>query len=227
MNEPAIVIDNLRFAYPGATADHLSIDHWSVACGTRVFLRGASGSGKSTLLHLLAGLRLPNAGTIKINGIDITHLSTAQRDRFRAQHIGIIYQQFNLIPYLSVLDNVLLAPVLANKHDRGCRQRATDLLQALNLTPALFMQTAEQLSIGQQQRVAIARALINRPSVLLADEPTSALDQDNRNSFLQQLLTICAQEQTTLLFVSHDPTLATHFDQDLTLAQLNQTGVPA
>lgn len=224
MKQESIAIDNLRFAYPGATAEHLSIDHWSIACGARVFLRGASGTGKSTLLHLLAGLRLPDSGIIRINNEDITRLSTAQRDRFRAQHIGIIYQQFNLIPYLSVLDNVLLAPVLAKKYDSDCRQRATDLLQALNLNPALFTQAAEQLSIGQQQRVAIARALINRPTLLLADEPTSALDQDNRDAFLQQLLAICAQEHTTLLFVSHDATLAPLFDQNIALDQLNQAG---
>jgi putative ABC transport system ATP-binding protein len=224
MNPAAIDIDNLRFAYPGAMAEHLSIDHWSIAHGARVFLRGASGSGKSTLLHLLAGLRLPDAGTIRINGEDITRLSTAQRDRFRAQHIGIIYQQFNLIPYLSVLDNVLLAPVLAKQYDHDCRQRATDLLQALNLTPSLFTQAAEQLSIGQQQRVAIARALIKRPALLLADEPTSALDQANRDAFLRQLLAICAHEHTTLLFVSHDATLAPLFDQNIALDQLHQAG---
>lgn len=220
----AIGIDHLRFSYPEAPQAHLQIDHWSVTAGTRVFLRGASGTGKSTLLHLLAGLRLPDSGAVRINSEDITRLSTAQRDRFRAQHIGIIYQQFNLIPYLSVLDNVLLAPALAKKLAPDSRQRATDLLQALNLSPDLFTQPAEQLSIGQQQRVAIARALINRPTLLLADEPTSALDQDNRDAFLQQLLAICAQEHTTLLFVSHDATLAQYFDQTLTLEQLNQTG---
>lgn len=224
MNQAAIDIDNLNFSYPGAITSQVRIDQWSVSRGARVFLRGTSGSGKSTILHLLAGLRLPDAGTIRINGEDITRLSTAQRDRFRAQHIGIIYQQFNLIPYLSVLDNVLLAPVLAKQHDRTSRQRAIELLQALNLPPALFRQAAERLSIGQQQRVAIARALINRPALLLADEPTSALDQDNRDAFLRQLLAICADEHTTLLFVSHDAMLAPLFDQNIALNQLSQAG---
>lgn len=221
MKPAAIALDNLCFSWPGATSEQIKIDHWRVERGQRIFLRGASGSGKSTLLHLLAGLRLPDAGRVVIDGVDITRLTTAQRDHFRARNIGLIYQQFNLIPYLSVLDNVLLAPVLAKKHLGDAQQRAADLLQVLKLHPSCFKKTAEQLSIGQQQRIAIARALINRPTLLLADEPTSALDVDNRNAFLQELLTICSQEQTTLLFVSHDPTLARHFDQDLMLSDLN------
>ncbi len=222
MSDQAILIEQLRFRYPDQSEDQLRIRHWSVAKGARIFLRGESGAGKSTLLHLLAGLKTPQHGRLCVSGQDLGALTTAQRDRFRARHIGVIYQQFNLVPYLSVLDNVLLAPVLARQHERPTRQRAEDLLQNLHLSPSLFSRPAEQLSIGQQQRVAIARALINRPALLLADEPTSALDPRNREAFMQALMQQCEEAQTTLLLVSHDLALAAQFDQCVELAALNE-----
>jgi putative ABC transport system ATP-binding protein len=222
MTNHAIALDQVRFRYPGQSLDTLRIDRWRIDAGARVFVRGASGSGKSTLLHLLAGLRLPASGEVRIAAENLCTMNAAKRDRFRARHIGIIYQQFNLVPYLSVLDNVLLAPVLARQSNAETRIRAQDLLTILRIAPSLFQQAAEHLSIGQQQRVAIARALINRPSLLLADEPTSALDVDNRDAFIAELMALCEQAESTLLFVSHDASLMKHFDSCVELARLNQ-----
>jgi len=226
---PAIRLENLRYAWPGQSP-LLDIPAFQVQRGERLFLQGASGSGKSTLLGLIGGVLEAGAGHIDILGQPLQQLGRAQRDLFRAAHIGFVFQMFNLLPYLSVLDNVLLplrfSPQrCAQVASTGITERAQarQLLAALGLADAsLLSRTPAQLSQGQQQRVAVARALIGRPPVLIADEPTSALDTDARTAFLQLLLHECLAAGTTLVFVSHDRSLAPLFDRVVSLADINR-----
>ncbi len=218
----ALQVQDLRYRWPGAAADVLHIDALSIAAGERVFLRGPSGCGKSTLLSLMAGVLLADAGTVALLGEPWARLSSARRDRRRADHLGYIFQQFNLLPYLSVLDNVRL-PCRFSKR-RAERTRAGDaerLLARSGLAEALWSRPASALSVGQQQRVAAARALIGQPDLVVADEPTSALDEDLRESFMALLLDSCAAAGSALVFVSHDSRLAAHFDRQLDLPTLN------
>jgi putative ABC transport system ATP-binding protein len=210
-----IELRDVRYAWPGATTDCLAIDTLS--------------GGKSTLLGLLAGVLLPRSGSVSLLGQRWSELSGARRDAFRADHVGYIFQQFNLLPYLSVLDNVLLpCRFSALRRERATLDAGTpaasaqQLLQRVGLAPALWARPAAQLSVGQQQRVAAARALIGRPEVLIADEPTSALDADRREGFMALLLEACRASASTLVFVSHDERLAARFDERLSLATVNR-----
>jgi putative ABC transport system ATP-binding protein len=219
----------LRYRWPGSREDCLAIDSLHLATGRSVFLHGPSGSGKSTLLGLLAGVLLPREGHISLLGRDWASLSGARRDAFRADHVGYIFQQFNLLPYLSVLDNVLLpCRFSALRRQRAeaaagtARAGAEALLQRVGLGAALWSRPAAQLSVGQQQRVAAARALIGQPELVIADEPTSALDAALRDSFMALLLQQCRGAGSTLVFVSHDERLAARFDDTLALAQVNR-----
>lgn len=196
--------------------------------GERVFLHGPSGCGKSTLLALLGGVLTPQHGKITLLHTDLTALSASARDRFRVDHIGFIFQQFNLIPYLSVLDNTLLPCRFSSRRKtrataRGLsvQQEACRLLDHLGLGQALRDRAVTALSVGQQQRVAAARALIGRPEIIIADEPTSSLDAARQDSFLDLLLQECEAAKSTLLFVSHDHRLATHFTRTVALRELN------
>lgn len=229
----AIAIHDLLFKWPGADAFSLAVPELQIACGEKVFLLGASGSGKSTLLNLIAGVLTPQQGSIRILDTDFSQLSARQKDRFRARHIGLVFQQFNLIPYLDVETNIRLAssfvgspsPVSTStstsKSDANAApQRMRALLEGLQLDPALLKRRADSLSVGQQQRVAIARAMINQPALLIADEPTSALDTDARDSFMQLLLGLQASAGTTIVFVSHDRSLASGFDRVVDMRQL-------
>lgn len=215
-----VSIQKLSFHYTEAHTPILDIPQWSVASGERVFLHGPSGTGKSTLLNLLAGIALPNSGTIDILGKCMGDLSSRQRDKWRARHIGVVFQQFNLIPYLSAEDNIRLAAHFG--HTMNARDRAGDLLRALGIADGLHHQPAAQLSIGQQQRVAIARAMINQPELLIADEPTSALDADSRDAFMAVLLEQVERNNTALIFVSHDRALANNFSRVEALADINR-----
>ncbi len=218
-NHWAIEVSALSYRYPKATTNALHIPAWRIATGEQVFLHGASGSGKSTLLQLLCGLRLGN-GDLKVAGTAIGNLSQAKRDRFRAHHIGMVFQQFNLIPYLSMIDNLVLAANLAGR-GKNAKARARLLLGQVNLNQSLWEQPAEKLSIGQQQRVAIARALINAPKVLLFDEPTSALDDANQGVFMHALEEHHHnQPETTVVFVSHDLRLASYFQRTVALSDI-------
>nr|WP_158889839.1 MULTISPECIES: ABC transporter ATP-binding protein [unclassified Pseudomonas] len=225
---PLVEIQDLGFAWPGQ-AECLDIRHFRLAPGEALFLEGPSGSGKTTLLGLLGGVQRPGRGQVRLLGQDLGTLATARRDRFRVDHTGFLFQQFNLLPFLSVLDNVLLpCQFSALRRERATarhgdpRGAALTLLCALGLSdPALPRRPARELSIGQQQRVAAARALIGQPELVIADEPTSALDTDHRDAFLQLLFAECAAAGAGLLFVSHDRSLASRFDRHLTLAQLN------
>ncbi len=229
-----INVQDLRFAWPGAAIDCVAIDTLSVAAGRTVFLHGPSGGGKSTLLGLLAGVLLPRAGSVSLLGTRWSDLSGARRDAFRADHLGYIFQQFNLLPYLSVIDNVLLpCRFSALRRERATQDgsspgaAARDLLQRVGLADSLWARPAAQLSVGQQQRVAAARALIGRPEVVIADEPTSALDAALRDSFMDLLLDACRASGGTLVFVSHDERLAVRFDERLSLSAINRAATSA
>jgi len=222
-------IDALRFAWPAAAADTLQIDSLHVAPGETMFLYGPSGAGKSTLLGLLAGVLKPTRGHVRLLGVDWSSISAAQRDARRAEHVGYIFQQFNLLPYLNVLDNVLLPTRFsarraerAARHAGSARAAAESLLARFGLDAPLWPRAAAMLSVGQQQRVAAARALIGRPELVIADEPTSALDTALRDGFMDLLLGECAASGSTLVFVSHDERLAARFDRRVSLAQLNR-----
>ena len=226
---PAIAIDGLRFRWRPDRPWVLDIPIFSLAAGERLFLAGPSGSGKSTLLTLIAGIHLATEGHITVLGVDLAALSSPGRDRFRADRLGVIFQLFNLLPYLSVLENVMLpCQFSATRRARACATagsvpaEARRLLAHLGLDdPGLERRAAAELSVGQQQRVAAARALIGRPALIVADEPTSALDTDRRLDFIELLHQECRSAGTALLFVSHDRSLASHFDRVVELSTLN------
>lgn len=226
---PAIALRHLRFTWPGQPQPALWLDALHIAPGEHVFVSGPSGSGKSTLLATIGGIIVPQAGQVEILGQPLPTLAAAARDRFRVDHIGFIFQQFNLLPYLSIIDNVLLPcqfspsrKARALQQDSELAAVARQLLRALDLAPALWSRPVTQLSIGQQQRVAAARALIGRPEIIVADEPTSALDSDRQQAFLDLLQQECAQSGAALVFVSHDLRLAERFGRRLALDSLNR-----
>ena len=219
----------MTFAWPGGRR-LLQIDGLVLERGERVFLSGASGSGKSTLLGLVGGVIKPQSGAVKVLGADLSSLPAREVDRFRGDHIGFVFQNFNLLPYLSVTANVML-PLQFSPARRerlaGARpeKEALRLVQALGLADLDVQERpVHQLSIGQQQRVAAARALIGRPEVLIADEPTSSLDADTRGDFLRLLISECSQFGTSVLFVSHDRALSDLFDRSIALQAINQAG---
>ena len=234
--ELAIDIENLVFQWPGKNGFRLSIPQFRVKRGERIFLQGASGSGKSTLLGLLGGVLLPQPCRLRILDTDLMALTSSGRDRFRVDHVGFLFQQFNLVPYLSVRENVLLpcrfsrrrrqraldaADTQAGAHAPDALERTADrLLDLLGLDTRLAQQSATALSVGQQQRVAAARALIGHPELIIADEPTSALDSDRQTEFLDLLLARCNDENVTLIFVSHDQRLGRHFTRSIHLSEL-------
>jgi putative ABC transport system ATP-binding protein len=220
----------LRYRWPRAACDTLDIEALDVAAGEAVFVYGPSGCGKSTLLALLAGVLVPSGGSLQVLGREWQSLSGARRDRLRADHVGYIFQQFNLLPYLSVLDNVRLPCRLSAQRRRraqaaapdGGLQAAQQLLQRVGLGPPWWHRAAAELSVGQQQRVAAARALIGTPELVIADEPTSALDEPLRDAFMALLRQACTEAGSTLLFVSHDARLAAHFGRQVDLGRLNR-----
>jgi putative ABC transport system ATP-binding protein len=225
-------LDAVTFAWPGQPR-LLEIDHFALRRGEKVFLKGPSGSGKTTLLGLLGGVHLPDNGTIRLLDQSMSELSGARRDRFRADHTGYIFQMFNLLPYLSVVENVTLPCRFSTlrrqrvfAHTASLEQAATDLLAGLGLSdPALLRRPVTELSIGQQQRVAAARALIGSPELVIADEPTSALDTDSREAFLRLLFAECQRGGSSLLFVSHDSSLEPLFDRALSLKDINRAAM--
>lgn len=223
----AVALEDLVFGYrPGREV--LRIAALSIAAGERVFLHGPSGSGKTTLLGLTAGVLAPQQGRVKILGQDLAQLPSSRRDAYRGSHIGYLFQLFNLIPYLSVLENIALPCRLhAIRRDRlgttPIEAEARRLAERLEL--GAFIDTAvTELSVGQQQRVAAARALIGRPELVIADEPTSALDTDLRDRFLELLFECCDEAGATLLFVSHDLSLGARFDRVISLPTMNTAG---
>ena len=218
-----VTIRNLRFSYDNESDNPiLDIPEWSITTGEHIFVHGPSGSGKSTLLNLLAGILVTTSGSIKILDQSFDRMTGHQRDKFRARHIGFVFQQFNLIPYLTVLDNIRLASHFAgSSSQRNVDSKAKTLLKALGINTALHHRPASHLSIGQQQRVAIARSLINTPELLIVDEPTSALDSQNRDAFMTLLMEVVTQHNITLIFVSHDLSLAKYFSRTVSLQLIN------
>lgn len=224
---PILEINQLHFQWPNSTTHRLFIDSLRLNKGEKLLLRGNSGVGKSTLLNLICGVLTPTSGEIHLADKPLTQLKSNAIDQLRADHIGIIYQQFNLLPYLGVMENVLL-PLRFSRIRRAAlkqtpEEEATSLLVAMGLDEALHTQSVSRLSIGQQQRVAAARALIGTPKLIIADEPTSALDPVNRDGFIQLLEARCDATQCALVLVSHDPALGAGFDQIKTLSQSADT----
>lgn len=228
---PVVGIHQLQFRWPGNAGACLDIPELRLSRGESAMLCGPSGSGKSTLLGLLGGVLLPGQGSVSVLGADFARMSPGQRDRHRADHIGMLFQQFNLLPCLSVLRNVLLpCGFSARRRERAASagippaDEARRLLARLDIGADLWSRDVNRLSVGQQQRVAIARALIGKPELIIADEPTSALDEARRDSFLALLRQECAAVNSTLLFASHDQRLRGHFDRVIDLAALNRAG---
>ncbi len=226
-----LALRDVRYAWPGASADCLAIDELVVPAGARVFLHGPSGCGKSTLLGLMAGVLVAQHGVVELLGQDWAALPAGRRDARRVDHVGVIFQQFNLLPYLTVLDNVLLptrfSAARAGRCNGGAAAASHALLERVGLPASLWTRRADALSVGQQQRVAAARALIGAPELVIADEPTSALDAALRDAFMALLMDACAAAGSTLVFVSHDERLAGRFDTRLSLPALNRAAAVA
>jgi putative ABC transport system ATP-binding protein len=221
----AIEIERLLFSYRPPKAV-LRIQNFAIAKGEKVFLHGPSGSGKSTLLGILSGVLKAQQGSVRILGQDLSQMSGPARDALRGTHIGYIFQMFNLIPYLSVIENITL-PCRISK-DRGRRlngvpleKSAMKIAEQLGIGAIIF-ENVTDLSVGQQQRVAAARALLGAPELIIADEPTSSLDEDQRENFLELLFQQCQEIGSTLLFVSHDRRMMPLFDRSISLAEINQ-----
>jgi putative ABC transport system ATP-binding protein len=221
----AIELANIRFHY-SKRPDHrvLNIPSWSLSVAEQAFVHGPSGGGKSTLLGLLSGLLSPVDGQVTVLGERLDTMNSRQRDQFRAEHIGYVFQQFNLMPYLNATDNLALASRFSKrKNTRALNNEVKDLFSALNITEKEWSVPTRDLSIGQQQRVAIARALINKPKLLIADEPTSSLDKANTDAFMELLMPMVKDNQMTLLFVSHDLSLVSYFERVESLDDFNHT----
>lgn len=223
----ALQIEDLRFQWAGATRATLNIGALNLEPGESVFLHGPSGCGKSTLISAIAGVVDVPKGAVQVGSQDIGSLKNGARDQFRVDHIGLIFQVFNLIPWLSACENVLLPCTFSQRRrDRAngnASATAERLLHDLGLgDPDLAGQQAHALSMGQQQRVAAARALIGRPDLVLAHEPTSALDDAAKANFVDLLTRECAAAGAALVFVSHDRSLEHHFDQSVDFRDLNR-----
>lgn len=228
MTDPALTLQDVNFRWPGRASFSLSVPAFRVAAGESVLLLGESGSGKSTLLSLICGIVVADAGRVMIGDTDLSTLRAGARDRFRAERIGVIFQQFNLLPYASVSDNILLPLRFApERRKRAAAGQAETLCAALGLPKGITGATAGRLSVGQQQRVAVARALIGQPALIVADEPTSALDAATQDTFLGLLFDQVAATGSSLLMVSHDQRLGDRFDRVVNLADIARTERPA
>jgi putative ABC transport system ATP-binding protein len=222
MQPPVIELEEVRksFGQPGGDRiDVLDVPAFAVAAGEQVALEGSSGCGKSTLLHVISGILRPDSGRVRIAGVDITKLPEARRDRLRADALGLVFQQFNLMPGFTALENVLVAMSFGS--GRPDRQRAVALLEAVGLGHRLHHKPAE-LSVGQQQRVAVARALANRPRAVLADEPTASVDAAHQKQVIDLLRSSCAAANVALVVVTHAPDVAARFPRRLRLEDFNR-----
>ncbi|MFM7183617.1 MAG: ABC transporter ATP-binding protein [Planctomycetota bacterium] len=225
MPSPVVELENVRkaFTMPGGdTVPVLDIDRFALAETAQIALTGQSGSGKSTLLHVISGILRPDTGRVRVAGHDITRLGEAAADRLRADTLGLVFQQFNLLSGFTALENVLVAMSFGT--GRPDRRRAEGLLASVGLAHRLHHKPAE-LSIGQQQRVAVARALANRPRVVLADEPTASIDTAHQDQVIDLLIGTCAEHDVALLVVTHSPEVAARFPQRLRLEDFNRAAV--
>ncbi|WP_372802514.1 ABC transporter ATP-binding protein [Paracoccus seriniphilus] len=226
MAEPAVALTDVTFAWPGRGGFSLACPSFTVDQGESVLLLGASGSGKSTFLSLVCGIVAADRGNVVVDGTDLGALRSGARDRFRAERIGVIFQQFNLLPYARVADNILLPLRFAPERRAragDARDEAARLCAALGLPGDVLATQAGRLSVGQQQRVAVARALIGAPPLIVADEPTSALDAGTQDSFLSLLFGQADKLGSSLLMVSHDERLGGRFDRVIRLEDIVTT----
>lgn len=188
----------------------------SVAPGESVAVMGASGSGKSSLLHCLAGVIAPDSGSVHIDGTDLTGLSDRSRSRVRLERIGVVFQFGDLVPELSLIENVMLPLQLLGQKTAAARDRAMELLTELGI-PDLADSRAGEVSGGQAQRAAVARAMVHRPAIVLADEPTGSLDSFNAEDVMDALIALTRTAETALVVVTHDNRVASHLDRLITL----------
>jgi putative ABC transport system ATP-binding protein len=228
--ESLLEIHDLRFAWTTGHASILDIKELIVPRGGSLFLHGPSGCGKTTLLNLIGGVLEAQTGKISVLGQDLTELTGAERDALRADQIGFVFQQFNLVPYLSVVDNVVLpARFSASRRARLETEGKTIAAAAEEMLGELAMADARdrpvtELSVGQQQRVALSRALLGAPAMIIADEPTSALDVDRRDEFVELLFRSIETTGSSIVMVSHDRELGARFDRTVDLRAINQAG---
>lgn len=202
----------------------LDIEQFDVAAGEQVVVVGQSGCGKTTLLHVIAGISRPDSGMVMVDGWDIPLMTEAERDRFRAQRIGYVFQTFNLLSGFSALENVLLAMRFAGR--RRDKDRARQLLERVGLGHRLTHRPP-MLSVGEQQRVAVARALANRPKVLLADEPTANVDSGHQQQIVDLLRQTCEEENVSLVMVTHSAEVAGQFERVDHLERFNRVVIDA
>jgi putative ABC transport system ATP-binding protein len=226
-DQTALSIDGMEFTWPGEDHKTLDLKSLDISSGESVLIEGRSGCGKSTLLSLISGIQVVDRGILRVRDQELFNMTAEERDAFRGAHIGYIFQQFNLLPYLSVKENIL-SPLLFSKTRRGREtgdldQRVVVLLDHLSLDVDPN-KSVRRLSIGQQQRVAVARALIGEPEIIIADEPTSALDSRTREEFIEHLFAEVERLNATLIVVSHDKQLASLFPRVENLEDLNRSG---
>ncbi|MEX2091552.1 MAG: ABC transporter ATP-binding protein [Pirellulales bacterium] len=217
-----LLVENVKKSYrepDGSQLAILDIPRLAVAAGEQVVIRGRSGGGKTTLLNAIAGLTTVDAGRIALNGTDVTRIPEVGRDRFRARHIGFVFQTFNLLAGFSALENVLLGMTFTGQ--RRDRKRAEELLQRVGLGHRLTHKPAA-LSVGEQQRVAVARALVNRPVLLLADEPTANIDPAHQQQVIDLLREVCAAENVAMLLVTHADEVSNQFKRVEHLEEINR-----
>ncbi len=217
-----LLVENVKKAYREPSGERLPIldvPRLELAAGEQAVIRGRSGGGKTTLLNVIAGLATVDEGRIVVNDTDVTRLPEAVRDRFRARHIGFVFQTFNLLAGFTALENVLLGMTFTGqRHDAG---RATELLNRVGLGQRLTHKP-DALSVGEQQRVAVARALVNRPGLLLADEPTANIDPAHQQQVIDLLREVCRPENVAMLLVTHSSEVADQFDRVVNLEELNR-----
>lgn len=216
-----LLLEDIRKSFrepDGSLLPILDVPRFEVDAGQQMVLLGSSGSGKTTLLQIIAGISNPDSGSVQIDGLDITRLAEAGRDRFRAERIGFVFQNFNLLPAFNALENVILGMTFAS--GSADTRRAVRLLERVDLGHRATHKPM-QLSVGEQQRVAVARALANRPSLMLADEPTANIGVAHRQQIVNLMRDTCAEENVTLIVVTHDQEVAAQFDRVEQLEEIN------
>ena len=220
LNEETIRLDSLRFYWSKVADFKIYIPKLEIGRGEKVLLLGESGSGKTTLLSLICGFLTPISGDILLNEQKLNDLKANKKDQFRSDNIGIIFQQFNLLPYANVIDNITLPLYFSKKRDSRVtnhREAALNICRSLQLSESTIAMQANKLSVGQQQRVAVARALIGNPSLIIADEPTSSLDASTQKKFLDLMFRQIEEHKSTLLMVSHDSSISNYFDRTINI----------
>ena len=223
LNEETIRLDSLRFYWSRVADFKIYIPKLEIGRGEKVLLLGESGSGKTTLLSLICGFLSPISGDIFLNEQKLNDLKANKKDQFRSDNIGIIFQQFNLLPYANVIDNITLPLYFSKKRDSRVtnhREAALNICRSLQLSESTIAMQANKLSVGQQQRVAVARALIGNPSLIIADEPTSSLDASTQKKFLDLMFRQIEEHKSTLLMVSHDSSISNYFDRTINIKDI-------